>query len=365
MVRIVHILPAFYPGRVHDFELMSSRGGAERYVCELSSAMSERVNTTLIVFGEEDDEFMYNSLSIRIVQSRPFLPRLNGHVNFSSLSLMPIFGSFDVIHAHQYYADTTLLAAFAAKMYRRKFYVTDLGWRGINFSRYIPMKYLCDKILGLTAYDVHRFRVSASKIAIIGGGVDLSKYNYVEDKKRKVVYVGRILPHKGIENLIAAVGNDIECVIAGHALNDRYFNLLKELAIDRKVNFLLSASDAEIRSHIEEAAALVLPSVDVDLYGRGYHNSELFGLVIAEAFVCGTPSIVSDSSALPFVVDHEITGYVVPQNSPSAIRQRILQLFDNQFDAIEMGKRCRAKALRFYSWTEVADRCLANYGIDD
>jgi glycosyltransferase involved in cell wall biosynthesis len=357
-MKILHILPAYSSTR-YGFEGLASQGGGERYAAQLARVISQHADTTLLTFGPKDAELKVGDLKIKYIKSRPFLPRYNGRTDFPSLRLFGEIKHADIIHAHQYYSDSTMIAAIAAKMSGKKLFVTDHGFRGLNVARYFPAKTLSNSVLSLTNYEKQRFKTN--KFAAIGGGVDLSKYIYNANKKNKVIFVGRLLPHKGVNYLIEALDPNVECVIAGHASHQGYFELLRNLAKGKNVNFLISASDLEVRRHISSASALVLPSVDIDVYGKKHNHPELFGLVVAEAFACGTPAIVSDSSALPFVVEDGKDGFVVPQNDPAAIRNKINYLFHNPEVVRAMSVHARAKAEKEFDWQIVAKRCLMKY----
>jgi len=359
-MKIVHISPVFQTKDQYNFFGLVNGGGG-RYVSELALSISRRHDTTLITFGESDFEFRHETLKIRIIKCAPFLRKFNGDADFLCFRLFRLLRDFDVIHAHQYYADTTLFACLFGLLAGKKVFVTDHGFRGVNLSRYIPMKYLCRKVLAETAYEKYVFRLKDSQYDVIYGGVDLARYVYSEAKTRQVIFIGRLLPHKGVNYLLKALDPDVDCIIAGYKQDDRFFRLLQDIARTKRVKFLLSASDQEVVSRLRESSVLVLPSVDIDVYGGRHKNTELFGLVIAEAFACGTPVIVTDSSALPYVVNDGVDGFVVPQNNVVAIKEKITYLLANPEAARAMGRRGRIKAEQIYNWDIIAERCLVNY----
>jgi glycosyltransferase involved in cell wall biosynthesis len=358
--KVVHISPVFQTKDQYSFEGLINGGGG-RYPSELALSVSKQCDTTLITFGESDYAFKYKTLNVRIIKCAPFLKKINGDVDYICPKLFKILKDFDIIHAYQYYTDTTLVACLFGILTGKKVFVTDLGSRSINISRYVPMKYLCEKVLVLTAYEKKVLGLTDNQYNVIYGGVDLERYSYNTDKRRKVIFIGRLLPHKGINYLIDALDDNTECIIAGCVYDKNYLDLLKGKAAQKNVKFLLSTSDDKIIKNLQESSVLVLPSVDVDIYGKRHKNSELFGLVIAEAFACGTPVIVSDSSALPYVVDDGINGFVVPQNNSDVIKERLNYLFNNPEKVIEMGRNGRNRVEQIYNWENVARICIENY----
>ena len=79
---------------------------------------------------------------------------------------------------------------------------------------------------------------------IINGGVDNSLLTAEEVSKRGyALFVGRLLPHKGINYIIDGLRDDIELVIVGRPHDPGYFELLTSLAQGKNVRFVLDAND--------------------------------------------------------------------------------------------------------------------------
>lgn len=360
-MNLLNINPHWYKKINFNNPILNFYGGADKFIFELSLALADKIKTTFVTFGTYEKHFRFKNLNIILLKSKPFLPQFNGKCNFLSVKLFSLCKNFNIIHAHQYYADTTLIACLAAKIYGKKVFVTDLGWRGLNLARYFPAKLFATKVLGLTLYDKERFGLSNNKFDAINAGVNLEKYLYHDRKERKVIFIGRLLPHKGINYLIEALDFKTECIIAGHKCDNKYFSLLKSLSKKKNVKFLLSATDKEIITHLQESSILILPSVEKNVYGVKKPNPELFGLVITEAWACGTPVIVSNAGALPYVVDDGINGFVVPQNDPDSIKVKINYLLENPNMITNMGRNGREKVENVYNWDNTANICMKNY----
>lgn len=361
MTKILHILPFYYRNDQYSFEDIANAGGGERYAAELALAVSRYRPTTLITFGERNATFFHEDLTIKVIKREPFWPRFNGKSNFLYFGLYSLMKEFDIIHAHKSLTDTTVFACVFGKMLPRRVFTTDLGFSGLNIARFFPVYRLATSALVLSKYDEQRLRLPSQKLHIIYGGVDLRKYRVPNVKKHQVIFIGRILPHKGVNYLIDAIDKDTRCIIAGHAYDSAYLKYLKKISKNKKITFLLDAKDEAIIKHLEESKVLVLPSVDVDVFGEKHKNPELFGLVIAEAFATGTPAIVSDSSALPYVVDNNVNGFVVRQNNASDIREKINTLLNNEKLFNKMSHAARKKTEDQYNWDLVAKKCIQIY----
>lgn len=150
-----------------------------------------------------------------------------------------------------------------------------------------------------TADDVIDFyQITASKITPIPLAHDRNHFRYLNlPTHNYFLYIGRHDPYKNLQRLInafAALPNqDYELWLAGP--NDaRYTPVLQaqveELEITNRVKFLNYIPYSELPTIINQAIALVFPSL-----------WEGFGLPVLEAMACGTPVITSNLSSLPEV----------------------------------------------------------------
>ncbi len=151
-----------------------------------------------------------------------------------------------------------------------------------------------------TANDITQFyQIPSHKITPILLAGDNSHFQFLNLPTRNYfLYIGRQDPYKNLQRLITAFSalphrNDYELWLAG-PYDQRYSPLLEiqtqELGISHLVKFLNYVSYDELPIIINQAIALVFPSL-----------WEGFGLPVLEAMACGTPVITSNISSLPEV----------------------------------------------------------------
>jgi len=151
-----------------------------------------------------------------------------------------------------------------------------------------------------TANDIIQFyQIPSHKITPILLAGDNSHFQFLNLPTRNYfLYIGRQDPYKNLQRLITAFSalpnrNDYELWLAG-PYDQRYSPLLEiqtqELGINHLVKFLNYVSSDELPIIINQAIALVFPSL-----------WEGFGLPVLEAMACGTPVITSNVSSLPEV----------------------------------------------------------------
>jgi hypothetical protein len=163
-------------------------------------------------------------------------------------------------------------------------------------------------------------------------------------KKNFVLCLGRVCPEKGFHLAIRATKKaEIGLVLAGHifpfAEHRRYFAEQIAPELDSARRYIGAIGFRRKRRLLRAARCLVVPSV----------VPETSSLVAREALSCGTPVAAFANGALPDVVDHGKTGFIVrdPQELPDAIEA---------CGAIDPAE-CRRAAVERFS----ADKMIAEY----
>ena len=359
-MKVLHITPTFFDDR-------SYIGGGERYPYELAKTMSAHADVTFLSFADHASSSKDGNLNVE------YIPRsilFNKHPLFGnphSIKLLNRIRSADVIHCYQVHMIVTDIAIVLSKMFGKKIFVTDLGG-GHKYapSSYFPILKLPDSFLLISQYSKTLWQQPDSgapkRIEVIYGGVDLEKFSPgPECNKERALFVGRILPHKGIDYLVDAINNHLSLDVVGRVYHKKYFDFLKEKSKDKDVHFETNVNDEELVNKYRSAQVTVLPSVYTNCYGDTTIIPELLGLVVLESMACGTPVIVTDVAALPEFVENGVTGFIVPPNNPKAIEEKLDYLRTNPEMAIEMGMRARESVKTKFTWNAVAERCLNAY----
>lgn len=347
------------------FSKSSYIGGGERYAVELTRAIAQikGVQAKLLSFGPKRKTIIEDSLKIEIY--RPlFRWSSRGLEWVSSFTIFPLLKEViwaDIVHIHQYHTILAHLAITFSFLARKKSFVTDHGGGGFGLHRF-PFYRLVTKFLCQTEFNrqLSPVRKCPQKMEIIYGGVDEKKFKPLELKRdRKILYVGRILPHKGINYLIEALDKKTKLVVVGKTYDQKYFRLLKKIAKDKNVFFKTQVGDEELVKEYNTSLVTVLPSVYTDVYGNYGKAPELLGLTLLESMACGTPVICTNVGGMPYIVKDGQTGFIVPPNNPSALREKIDYLFNHPSITSKMGRLARKQVEEKFTWEIVAQKCLA------
>lgn len=359
-LQLLHIVPRLF-GRAGGV-----LGGAERYVLELARHMASEVPTSLVCFGDgEDSEETLGQLRIRTI-GKPLLVRGHPHNPFS-LRLLAELRRATVVHCHQQHIVASTFAALVSRLSGRKIFVSDLGGGGWDLSAYISTDRWYHGHLHISEYSRRVFGHAGKPWAhVILGGVDTEKFcpGAAARSDRAVVFVGRLMPHKGIDNLIKAIPPGVPLEIIGEPYDPRFARDLRQLGEGKQVQFHQGCTDQRLVEAYRSALCVVLPSVYRNMYGQETKVPELLGQTLLEGMACGRPVVCTDVASMPEVVRDGVTGFVAPPNNPDVLREKILWLRDHPQEADAMGQAARQWVLQKFTWPKVVRRCLEIYRLE-
>jgi glycosyltransferase involved in cell wall biosynthesis len=175
------------------------------------------------------------------------------------------------------------------------------------------------------------------------------------------LFVGRLLPHKGIADLIRGLPDGLPLTVVGPVPDPATKDRLVELSRGKAVTFLHGLGDEALVHEYQRAMCVVLPSVYRTDEGYETVVPELLGQTLLEGMACGAPAICTDVASMPEIVEHGVSGFVVPPNDPASIGERLSWLRAHPADAASMGEAGRRRVLAKFTWTHTVDRCLEAY----
>ena len=171
--------------------------------------------------------------------------------------------------------------------------------------------------------------------AIIPHGIDVSEFPFQAEAADYVCYLGRFVSGKGpLQAIAAAQKLGLRLLMAGP--ENAYFREQVAPLVDGKradyVGYVTGAKRAKL---LGGAKALLYP----------IQYPEAFGLVLAEAMLCGTPVAAMNSGAVPEILESGVTGYFA-ETEPEFLRaivdcfkldrRRVRQNAETRFSAGEM-----------------------------
>jgi glycosyltransferase involved in cell wall biosynthesis len=360
-MRVVHISPTYFTDA-------SVIGGGERYVSELSLWMSRQTDTTLVSFSSERRSYKQGDLKVEIYPAKHFIR--GNKVNPFALGYLRSILQSDVVHVHHINTVISDLSCLLAAGLRKRIFVTDYGGGGsVVLNRYLPVFRFYTRALAYSEFGRQALVPPLrQKSLTIKGGIDVDRFRPGEESQQRektILFVGRILPHKGINYLVDGfriLGDPAyRLKIIGRVYDEEFYKYLRQLASGLAVEFIHDADDHRLLREYQTAKVTVLPSVHRP-YNGGYSAvPELMGFTLLESQACGTPAICTDAGAMKeFVRDGE-TGFVVAQNSGPAIAEALRRITSSsELEYAKFGPACRSWVIPL-SWSEVVKQHLGTY----
>jgi glycosyltransferase involved in cell wall biosynthesis len=362
-MNILHITPTY-------FDDASVIGGGERYPTELARWMSKVTDSTFVSYSPERKSQMLGQLNLEVYPVKTFIQdnKVNAF-NWQTLGLLP---QADVVHIHNLNALGSAINGLAAALLQKPVFVTDYGGgSGIGdlLNKKLKLANRYRQAIAYSKFGAERLpKELQAKTVVIKGGIDDQRFCPDPNvaKQNEILYVGRILPHKGINYLVEGFRRlnqpDYRLRIIGRVYHQQFYQDLQKLAEGLNVEFIHDADDQQLLQAYRTAKVTVLSSVHTNCYGDYSPVPELMGFTLLESQACGTPAICTDAGAMSEFVDHEQTGLVVAQNSSEAIAEglrAIINLSSSEYQTWQA--RCRAW-VEPMNWQSVVAQHLQLYG---
>lgn len=368
-------------------------GGLSRHVYDLSQKLAEQGTEVHVLTCHVEGAPAYEQVGgvhihrIRTYQagSLSFMEwvfQLNLAMADYGANLIRHYGSFDLIHAHDWLMNKAakalkhqfrlpLVATIHATEHgRNRGIYTDLQ-RSIHGQEW-ELAYEAWRVIVCSDYMKEElqtlFQVPADKLDVVPNGVNPELVQVPEidasirDRfalpwEKMIFFVGRIVTEKGVQVLLDSVPAvlaacpDAKFVIAGKGpmleeLKHRASGYIR----DGKVIFTGFIDDYTRNQLFHMAHVTVFPS----LY-------EPFGIVALEAMAAGTPVIVSGTGGLAEIVRHEEDGYTVLPGDVPSLTTHLIKMLKDEDKARAMAAQAMFKVLTEYNWDQIAANTMKTY----
>jgi glycosyltransferase involved in cell wall biosynthesis len=213
---------------------------------------------------------------------------------------------------------------------------------------------------GAAAVLTESFGVRADRITVVPNGVPPDRFVPVDDAGRGVArerfgvdaaarviaYLGALVPEKGVDLAIEAVGQvpDALLLVVGAGPERDALEQLAMVRAPRRVVFAGSVDDA--RDAYAAADVVVLPS-------RG---GDSMPAVLIEAGLMGVPCVSTPVAGIPEIVRDGITGLLLSTTTAAALGTACASILDDAARGRALGRAAREHCLDEFGIDRVAER---------
>lgn len=345
-MRILHVTPyyeqAWAYGGIPRVAAALARGLARRGhqvtvcttdVCDATSRVGHGAQTGQDGVQVEVFANLSNSLAY---QQQFYLPRgLRAYLRRHA-------GGFHVAHLHGYH---NLPGVLAARYLGRASvpYVLAPNGTGPRIERRRAAKWLFDvtlgrsvlpgaaRVLAVTGAEQRQLEalgVDPARVSVLPNPVQLSEFDDLPAAApraggRTALYLGQLSPRKRLDLVVAAAAQaraeepDLRLCIAGNDMGSgrTLRRQLRRHQMTRYTRLLGLLQGQDRLAALAAADVVIYPGVD-----------EVFGLVVLEALLCGTPVLVADDCGAAELVATTGGGLALPHGEAGPLAQGILEL---------------------------------------
>lgn len=192
--------------------------------------------------------------------------------------------------------------------------------------------------------------VAATKIFVNPYGVDLIQFKRLEIKKEKfrLIFSGKACIRKGYHYLIEAMKILKEYDIELWHLGSIHPEIEKFDYKQENIVYLGSKPQNELYRYYNQCDVFVLPSLEEGL-----------AMVTLQAMACGLPVICTPNTGIENVITTDgAEGFLIPIRDPIAIKEKVLQLYNNPSLKRKMGEAAYKKVSSGFTWDDYGRRYI-------
>jgi len=281
---------------------------------------------------------------------------------------------FDLIHVH--WPMPHAIFGYFAKKLRKIPFVSTFYTAEIVLAKRIKLlrpllKFLLKhsaKTIAISKYTRDELeKITAVKAAVIPYGSTIKvkgirRHPKKPEEKWRLLFVGRLIERKGLRYLLEAMPSimekyNVELYVVGSGKQmSNLINLADDLLISHKVIFEGRVSNERLKELYGSCDIFVLPSI-IDSRGE----TEGLGVVLLEALAHHMPVVASNVGGITDIIRDGETGFMVKQEDPQALSQKIISVIENHKSALKIAKNGFEFSKHYYNWERITSEIKSVY----
>ena len=208
-------------------------------------------------------------------------------------------------------------------------------------------------------------RKPVTQADVIHWGIDIDSFIYNKERRKpkRLLYVGQVVPHKGVRTAIEAMRTLIDkyrhsvqlTLVGGDVGVPGYLTEMRALAhsygLESNVKFAGMVPRERLREIYRDHDILVFPSA----------WAEPFSITVLEAMSCGLAVVATQTGGSSEILQHEVNALVFAPGDANACANQVLRLLDDHllFESIrENGRRTVENSFRLQGMIDRIEQSL-------
>jgi glycosyltransferase involved in cell wall biosynthesis len=325
------------------------RAGAERMAVSLALGLDRRSFEVSAVSlygafpgGFEPDLEAGGVRCAHLGKRRGFDPRMVPRLARVIAAVRPA-----IVHTHSYVLRYVLPAAMLSRTGARLVHTIhnvaerDADALGRPVNRLAFRRGAVPVAVGYEVAQSFRRVYGIAEAAVIPNGIDLRRFDCPRrpaSRTLRMVSVARLEPQKdplGLLEAFARVPGEPELAIVGEgSLRIAFMERARVLGVSHRVSVQASAPDV----------APLLASADLSVLASRWEGRPL---AVMEAMAAGLPMVATAVGGVPELVEHNVTGLLVPPGDPASLADALRMLAEDTELRRRMGDAGRERSARF------------------
>jgi glycosyltransferase involved in cell wall biosynthesis len=346
-MRILHLYKDYYP----------VLGGIENHIKVLAEAQAAAGQQVTVLVCDPGPRTRCEVLNgVQVIKAGRLTTRASMPLSLAQL-LELLRARADIVHVHSPYplgelANWLARRGVATVITHHSDVTRQQGW--LRFYGPLLRRVLraADRIIATSPRYIEtspwlQLVAPSDKCVVVPLGVDVRHFvpaNCHLDTPPMLLFVGRLRYYKGLDTLLLALSRlpGVALTVVGDGPMRRPWEMLaQELGLTGRVVFVGDVNDADLPGWYRRAGIFVLPA---------NARAEAFGTVLLEAMAAGLPCVTTElGTGTSWIVQHGITGLVVPPNDPEALASAIEVLMRDHDLCRAMGQGGRARVEQHFT----------------
>jgi glycosyltransferase involved in cell wall biosynthesis len=347
-------------------------GGTARYIITLSEKLIKNGNTVKLIVrrmpGQKRFESFENLYIYRVRWINNKYLRLPSFSILSFIKALSIIKNIDIIHSHGSFDAIT--GVLLGKIFKKKVCGTPHGLTSHQAkNKYSKLSVWLtrliekwgfsrlDRIIYLNNYEKKQveniLNICPENFSIINMGIEPINVTRVKSRKFKVLFIGRLVPAKGLDKLILSFQfipqqfhSGIEYTLVGDGFyRKKLENLVKKLGLESNIKF--AGFTNNISQYLADASLFILPS----------EGGEGLPVSLLESMSAGVPCIVSNFK----ISDDNSSVIALRDNNPKILAETITDLYLDKNRLGQLSNAVKQDFNKFYAIDKVVLKYIDIY----